>query len=102
MINFEEKTITIPAGAELTGTQVFQLTEQKIKESHLAENGKLTEGLDYPYEIQTVKLGDKTGTEGINVANSIVLLQRLQLKESWRIVEDKPAEKPAEAVQTEE
>jgi hypothetical protein len=82
MLNYEEKTITVAEGLELTGNQVYLLVQQEMPKT---EDSK-TE--DDPYEIITVKLGNRTGQEPIEVGESIILLQRVQLKVGWQIVQD--------------
>lgn len=88
MIDFENKRIQIPQGSNLNGAQILQLVEQEIRDNYW-KDGKLLEGLEHPYEIRTVKIGGNAGNEPINVGNSAILLQRIQIRENW-IITDQP------------
>jgi hypothetical protein len=90
MIDFKNKRIQIPMGSQLNGAQVFQLVEQEINTNY-AVDGKLPENIQHPYELKQVKIGDRAGTEGINVGTSVVMLQRIQLREDW-VITDQPLE----------
>ena len=92
MINYETKRIEIPDNSGLTGGQIFQLVEQEM--SKIIVNGKLPEGKEHPYELKNVKIGGASGQEPIQVGTSVVILQRIQLKEGWDIAVVKPQEQP--------
>jgi hypothetical protein len=83
MINFEERTIDVPASAGLNGNQIYLMVDKELVE--FVKDGKLPEGKEHPYEMQSVKLGERTGQEPINVGLSSVILQRVQLKQGWSI-----------------
>lgn len=96
MINFEDKTIDVPASAELNGHQIYLMVDKEL--AQFIVDSKLPEDKQHPYEMQTIKLGEKTGLEPINVGTSVVLLQRVQLKQDWGIIDStlKPQEEKAE------
>jgi hypothetical protein len=88
MINFKNKTIDVLSNLNLTGNQIYLMVDQELKNlAEAEESGKLPDGFDGPYEVQTIKIGERTGQEPITVGLSVVLLQRIQLKETWNIVD---------------
>jgi hypothetical protein len=86
MIDFEKKTITILKDANFNGHQIYHMVDSEIAK-HVVD-GKLPEGKEHPYELQTVKLGERTGLEPISVGLSTILMQRVQLRAGWHIIQE--------------
>ena len=92
-INYEKKQIEVVEDVKLNGHQIYLMVQQDRRENDESRSW------DDPYAVVTVKLGDRTGQESIEVGESIILLQRLQLKDDWKVVPvGVTAELPAEAV----
>lgn len=91
-IDYNNKEITIPEVAQLSGHQIYQMVAQDRRDNAEAA------AYEDPYGIVTVKLGNRTGAESIDVGESIILLQRLQLQDGWKIILEKGQETEQEAV----